>query len=153
MKKLIYSLLIILSTSAHSASQDWMKKENPTSLGLYVFASNECTFSSNDVERRIKGEFVRAGIKPTAETSLFINVEYICLPQRSVSGHVRGNSIHMDVKFGTQHSNGEYVLYTSKNYGTLAQGGTDYDSTQYFIDELTQRASNALTDFLLANLE
>ncbi len=153
MKKLMYVLLVILSTSAHSASTEWMRKEDPTSLGLYVLALNECPFSSNDVERRIEGEFVRAGIKPTKDTSLFINVEYVCLPQQSVSGHIRGNSVSMDVKFGTQHPNSAFVLYTSPIYGTLVHGGTGSDSAQYFINELTQRASNALTDYLMANLE
>ncbi|MFA0357011.1 hypothetical protein AB4525_08860 [Vibrio breoganii] len=153
MKKLMYSFLLFLSTTAHSEPTDWMKKENPKSLGLYVFALTECNFSNAYVEDRIEGEFLRAGIKPTKDTDLFINVEYTCLPQSNVSGHVRGHSVHMDIRFGTRHPNGSYVLYTGPMYGTLVHGGTGSDTTQFFINQLSERASIALTDFLRANIE
>ncbi|WP_234496761.1 hypothetical protein [Vibrio maritimus] len=153
MKKLFVWVLAMTPLLSQASLPTWLKTEKPKQLGLYVEVLNECMFDSSTLNKSIKGEFLRASIKPVESDKLYMNVQVVCLPQRSVNGSVRGNSTYVDIRFGTRHADGSYVLYDRPMYGTLMQGGTGSDSASYFVDEITRRASNALTDYLMANME
>lgn len=150
MRSLRYLLpTLFLFTSLNSFAESWMKKENSSELGLYVDTHTSCPFSNADIKNLIEGEFLRARIKPTADLDLYLQISVTCMNAESGSRQL-GYAVHYDIIFGTLTANYGLMHHASPSYGSMLLGGMN--DISFLKNAIRDSASNALTDYLKANL-
>ena len=153
MKVFIVFFIIFFSSSVRADVRPWMKQNDPDRLGLFVGVSSDCPFSKEDIENRVKGEFLRARLKPTSSLTLNLTVSVSCMPLKTEHGSQTGYAMNYDVRYGTTLPGDVYMLYEFPNYGSLASAGKDGNARMFFINAITEKVSLALTDYLKANFE
>ncbi|CAM4499576.1 Lipoprotein [Vibrio vulnificus] len=151
MKYFIGYLLVLINSVAYADLPQWMKREEPDSLGLYSSVFGDCPFTNDALLKRIEGEFLRARVKANEDLSFNITVNTMCMDIESKGGDNRGTAVSYEIRFGTIMPTGGFVLYETPNYGSMLIGGNGTDSSQFFISSITNSVEDALTDYLKAN--
>lgn len=143
---LIVSALIFPAVGANA--EDWMKQSSPDSLGLFAEATSRCPFSTEELEELAKGEFLRAGLKPTKSLDLNLIVFAHCLPV-TVDDVPKGWSMSFSIRFGTQTSRGHNVSYEVPRFGAVVLRGQA--GRWDLLNDIQEGIDRALTAYLEAN--
>jgi hypothetical protein len=145
-------VLLLLADHAMAKPPTWMKQENPENLGLLIWLITECPFSEDGVKSDIRGEFLRARIKPVdlitdpSTTDFNITISLHCLESTTASGKKTGWSMFIDTRFGEGIS-----LFAYPQYGGIVSAGIQSDDTSFLRSQVKASAEKALTDYLEAN--
>jgi len=151
-------ILIALPTFAFAGEHPILKKTDPNTLGLYVFAENECPFSIEELRKKIEGEYLRARIKATGDPDAYLQVKASCMTLY-VGGKTSGIVVYTDIRFGTVIRAAEFgtkpgeitkgMLINSPHYSLILSGMPD--SKSYFLNGISDQVADALTDYLAEN--
>lgn len=150
MKWILGLVLFFVAHVAVAEPQHWMKQDKPDSIGLLVFVSEPCPFTQNRLRSKIEGEFLRARIKPIENPylNLSLHVTVVCQATYNQLGTLSGYAVHSDIRYGTA-LNKELMLYVWPIYGSMLSGSRG--DAQYFVNNITDKVSTAITDYLKAN--
>lgn len=151
LKPLLTGLCLAAMTSAsHAQVPNWLMQISPGSLGLYVWVSEDCSFSEDDVLQRVSGEFRKAKIKPTNSLELNLTLNIDCLRIENNDNERLGTAMYIETRFGTQLNDGSNVLYEAPNYGKFLVASSD-ERKNYFLNEIQKSAGSAIKDYVRAN--
>ena len=158
---IVFCSLLTISFGAMSEPQNWMKKEDPNSMGLFAYANGDCPFKIPDLKKQAEGEYLRARIKPTEDISkLSISILASCLEISQGTGlnkERRGYAMTYSIDFTIPMALPvpAYVSYRdSIVYGGIVVSGSNKgEAKTYFLTSIREDLSIALTDYLKANLE
>lgn len=153
MKWMLTLPLLLFFTAAQADPEDWMKRNGADSLGLFISSQKACSYSNDEFVEIVEGEFLRARITPTKDLDLNLTLTIFCMPIENNNDEVQGSSVYIEMRFGTQLANGDFVLYENPNYGTQLVLGSGTQGKMFLKNALIDSVGSAITDFLKANLE
>lgn len=154
MKSFLFFITILFAAfSAQAGEYPWLKQNNPNSLGLFTTIEGNCPFSTEEINSRIEGEFLRARIKPTKDLLMNLNVEVLCLMTKNNGGQQQGYAVRTNMRFGTNKLiyGDVNVQYDEPQFNILLVAGRD--NKKYIIDSITNNASDAITEYLRENFK
>lgn len=152
-------VLLTVSFSLMAEPQKWMKKDDPNSLGLYVFHDYDydCPFEQSELEKQAKGEYLRARIKPTRNPiDLNITIDTTCSATKNTADQLVGYNMYSSIEFKVKMTEpyASFVSLGGDYYSALITTGPDKDAAKtVFFTSFRDRLSEALTDYLKANFE
>lgn len=139
LKSILLGTLIIFSHSASGQKSD--------TLGLFVSSSEDCPFDSQELREKIEGEFVKARINSTDNETSFLDVFVSCMQIKNGNEYVYGNSISVDIRFGTTLESGQQVVERFSR-GTMMYGSDKEDSKLFYFNVIKDKVSDALVVYL-----
>jgi hypothetical protein len=144
-------LAALFSTQAVAEPETWMKRSNPNSLGLFVGTTDDCPMTLDEVQELGESEYLRARIKPTESLAFNLTANISCMTTENQNNEMTGYAISYEIRFGTQTSVGDNVLYEFPDYGALLIGPPE--DKRFYLDHIRDSFSRALTDYLKANFK
>ena len=152
--------MLTVSFSVMAVPFWWMKKDDPNSLGLLVYADSACPFSTVDLKNMAEGEYLRARIKPTEpaafiDEAVFLRINTTCVAMKAGDNHI-GYAMSYNVFFATiiDTPNTAWMQYSDIGYDGLSVSGEGKEKAKTdLLNFVEESVSAALTDYLKANLE
>lgn len=142
LKSVLLGTLIIFSTPSYSKST-----QSSDTLGLFVSVGEKCPFDSQELREKVIGEFVKARVNPTSDTSLFLDVIISCLQIENGNGYVTGYSVNADIRFGTSLDSGAQLVERYSR-GTMIVGSDSADSELFYFNAIKESVSDVLVEYL-----
>ncbi|GAL09062.1 peptidyl-prolyl cis-trans isomerase [Vibrio astriarenae] len=116
-------------------------------LGLYSdYVAKACPFSQEELDNKLEGEFLRARLKPDEGKELFLYVRVNCIELTNMNKTHTGYAMSTNVMFGLGEESPEMLI--RDDYGTMAAAGTDEASKRFLLNTVTEKVSDAITDYL-----
>jgi|GEM_PF-2513602 len=150
MMKSVFAGLCVCMASAVLADAPFVKQDDPSSLGLFVWTNEKCPFSEDDVYEMAEKLFKAAKIKPTENLQLNLTLNVDCMPIVNEKETLLGYSMYTEARWGTQLKNGMNVLYEEPDYGFFMIA-PESESTEHYLKRIKSSVQEALDDYLSAN--
>jgi len=153
-RTILLCALLTVSFSVMAEPFWWMKKDDHNTLGLFVHAGSQCPFNKLDLKKAVEGEYLRARIKPSELLAepLLLQVTTACLKLNLEGGIYMGYAMHNDVYFTTSiDTQKTWLRYDDRSYGGMYMTGSQ--AKAYMLNQVQDDVSEALTDYLKANMK
>lgn len=150
-KSLVAALcLSALSTGASAEKISFLKQNEPSNLGLFVWVSEDCPFNENMAIQRVVREFKRADLTATENLNFNLTVNVDCMTITNESDKPLGVTTYIETRWGTQTNQGFNVLYEEPNYGTYMISSSDQPNSHY-MSKIAESVQDALKDYREVN--
>jgi nitrate reductase NapAB chaperone NapD len=116
-------------------------------LAFQAIIDESCPLDSNEILRKLDGEFTKARITPNEEGNGFLALAVSCMPVSNGTGSTLGYSMHVDLRFGYLLENGTPVVEQG-NRGSMLVGGDSADSSLFYMNAIRDILSDALVAFI-----
>lgn len=145
---LLIASLLMFSASAHSDNTrlfEYLKVDDFPALDMYVSASAECPFTSDDLWAKVEGELLRARLEyePLANRNITIRARCIAIEQGSAT---LGHAIFLSIRYGHD------LFVYDRELGNLYIYSKS-TSPSKVLSDFSDRVTDALTLYLKANLD